>query len=81
MREANPITYITEQTPPFLILHGDADDTVNLAQSELLYDALQRAGVPVDFYTLAGTGHTGLKFMNPQVYAIILAFLQKHLGI
>ncbi len=81
VRAANPITYITEQTPPFLILHGDADETVRIAQSELLYEALQKAGVPVDFYTLAGTGHTGLKFMNPKVYAIILAFLQKHLGV
>jgi acetyl esterase/lipase len=43
---ANPITYVDANDPPFLILHGDADPLVPHCESEMLYDALQKAGVP-----------------------------------
>jgi acetyl esterase/lipase len=43
-RRANPITHIGPQTPPFLILHGQADRIVPYAQGEMLYQALARAG-------------------------------------
>ena len=42
---ANPISYITFDDPPFLIMHGDQDQLVPPNQSELLYHALQEAGV------------------------------------
>jgi acetyl esterase/lipase len=55
--KANPITYITDKTPPFLIAHGDSDRLVPHHQSELLFAALQKAGTPVTFYTVKGGGH------------------------
>ena len=55
--KANPITFITAKTPPFLIAHGDADPLVPHHQSELLEAALKAAGVPVTFYTVKGAGH------------------------
>lgn len=55
--KANPITYITAKTPPFLIVHGDADGTVDHLQSVLLYDALKKANLPVHFHTIEGAGH------------------------
>jgi acetyl esterase/lipase len=55
--KANPITYITHNTPPFLIAHGDADRLVPHHQSELLAAALKEVGVPVTFYTVKGGGH------------------------
>jgi len=54
---ANPITYIRKDAPPFLIVHGDADPLVPHHQSELLWDALQKAGVPASLYTVKGGGH------------------------
>ncbi len=54
---ANPITYITPDDPPFLILHGDEDKTVIPSQSTLLADALKKAGVPVEFEIIKGAGH------------------------
>src|SRR5690554_6056818 len=35
---ANPLSYLSENTPPFLILHGNQDQLVPLKQSEKLYD-------------------------------------------
>jgi acetyl esterase/lipase len=55
--KANPITYITPNTPPFLIAHGDADRLVPHHQSELLAAALKEVGVPVTFHTVKGGGH------------------------
>ncbi|MFQ6036700.1 MAG: alpha/beta hydrolase fold domain-containing protein [Sedimentisphaerales bacterium] len=63
-RRANPITYITKDDPPFLIMHGDKDMTVPINQSELFYDALKKAGVPVTFHTVSGAGHG---FSGPEI--------------
>jgi acetyl esterase/lipase len=54
---ANPITYVAKENPPFLIMHGNKDDLVPYQQSELLRDALQKAGVPVTFKIIEGAGH------------------------
>jgi acetyl esterase/lipase len=55
---ANPITHVTKDAPPFLLVHGDKDDLVPLEQSELLRDALTKAGVPVTLYVAKGVGHS-----------------------
>lgn len=74
---ANPITYVTADAPPFLVVHGDNDPLVPYHQSQLLVKALQAAGVPVKFYTVAGEGHG--RFIDPRVPEITQAFLAKHL--
>jgi acetyl esterase/lipase len=57
VRKANPITYVTKDDPPFLIMHGDKDMLVPLHQSELLYDALKKAGVEARLHVVKGAGH------------------------
>lgn len=56
-QRANPITYITKDDPPFLVLHGDHDKLVPYGQSVILVDALKKAGVPVIFHTVKDGGH------------------------
>ncbi|MBP8303274.1 MAG: alpha/beta hydrolase [Phycisphaerae bacterium] len=75
--KANPITYVTRDDPPFLIVHGDADPLVPHHQSELLEAALKKAGVPVTFHTVKGGGHGGFK--DPNVPVLVKGFLAKHL--
>jgi acetyl esterase/lipase len=75
--KANPITYITKDAPPFLIIHGDKDPLVPHHQSELLEAALKKAGVPVTFYTVKGGGHGGFK--DPNVPRLTKEFFEKHL--
>jgi acetyl esterase/lipase len=75
--KANPITYVTKDTPPFLICHGDADPLVPHHQSELLEAALKQAGVPVTLYTVKGAGHGG--FRDPKVPELTQEFLANHL--
>ncbi len=57
---ANPITHLTKDAPPFFIIHGDRDNTVPINQSELLFEALKKAGIGVRFHTFHGAGHTDL---------------------
>jgi dipeptidyl aminopeptidase/acylaminoacyl peptidase len=56
-REASPVTYVSPDDPPFLIVHGTADDRVPFQQSVVLRDALRRAGVEVTLLGLAGANH------------------------
>jgi acetyl esterase/lipase len=57
VRQADPIVYITKKAPPFFIAHGDNDHTVPYNQSELLYAALQKAGVPSTLLRVKGAEH------------------------
>ncbi|WP_340622539.1 prolyl oligopeptidase family serine peptidase [Fusobacterium animalis] len=40
VKAANPMTYISKNTPPFLLLHGDKDMLVSPSQTEKLHRAL-----------------------------------------
>ncbi len=57
MARVNPITYVTPDDPPFLIVHGDQDPLVPHHQSQRLFDALKQANLAVRFHTMEGGGH------------------------
>jgi acetyl esterase/lipase len=48
---------IPEKTPPFLIIHGDADSMVPLQQSEKMVKALEEAGASVELIVKPGGAH------------------------
>ena len=81
VRKANPITYVTKDDPPFLIMHGDKDMSVPLHQSELLYDALKKAGVEATLYVVKGGGHglRGGEESSEKLFEIVANFFDKHL--
>jgi acetyl esterase/lipase len=76
---ANPITYASKDSPPFLILHGDQDLFVPVHQSRLLYEALKRLGTDVTFHIVEGAGHGWNKLT--EVDNIVLKFFDEHLKI
>ena len=69
---ANPITYIDGTEPPFLIIHGDRDDLVDIQQSRVLRDALETQGTDVIMYTVLSGGHG---FECQTVDAVVNGFL------
>jgi acetyl esterase/lipase len=76
-RFASPITYVTPDDPPFLILHGTADPLVPFNQSERLASRLKEAGVSCLFIPVTGAGHGG--FRTQEVPSRIRQFFDKHL--
>ena len=60
---ASPITYVAQHgadSPPVHLIHGSADDTVPLSESDEFLAALQAAGIPSELTIYDGAGHTGL---------------------
>ena len=72
--KASPITYVSKDAPPFLIMHGDRDRTVPFNQSELLYAALKKAGVDATLVPMKGAGHG---FGGPDAIAPVRDYLKR----
>jgi acetyl esterase/lipase len=75
--QASPITFVTKDAPPFLIIHGDQDQTVPIKQSQLFYNALKKAGVDATFIPVKGAGHGAL---GPAAIEPVREFLHRTLG-
>jgi len=57
VRAASPMTYISDATPPIMILHGDSDQLVPHNQGESLYMALNKACRDAVFISLPKAPH------------------------
>lgn len=57
MHDASPINFVKPGLPPFLLLHGDADQTVAYQQSVDLQSRLRAAGVPCELITIKNGPH------------------------
>jgi len=55
--QARPVNFVDAGDPPFLLVHGAADDTVWPAHSEELARRLRAAGVPVQLRLYTDVGH------------------------
>ncbi len=75
-KQASPITHVSKDDPPFLVVHGTADNTVPFEQAEMFSEALQKAGVDVTLVKILGGGH-GIG--GDEVQQRVKAFFEKHL--
>ncbi len=76
---ANPITYISDKTPPFLLMHGDADNVVSPSQTRILHEALIAKGRDSTRYVVEGADHAGVMWYQPEITKIIINFLDAKL--
>ena len=80
--QVNPITYVSKDTPPFFVAHGDKDNAVPLSQSKLLVEAIQKTGGTVTFEVVKGTGHDfapATQQQNQRLLPMVVAFLDRYL--
>ena len=73
---ANPITYVTEDNPPFLIFHGNDDPLVPHCQSEKLHAQLQQTGVESEL-VIIDKGKHGPGVMIEKYYQQMTGFFKK----
>jgi len=64
---ASPITFVTPDDPPMFVYQGASDWLVDPSQSRLMVDALDRAGVPVQYYETTGGHFTTFLFDSESV--------------
>ncbi len=73
---ASPVTHVSADAPPFLIVHGTEDKTVPLEQAELLHAALKKVEADSTLVKMEGGGH-GIR--GPEIGKRVAAFFDKHL--
>lgn len=78
-RAASPVSYVTKDDAPFLIMHGDKDPLVPPAQSKELQEALVKAGVSSTLVILPGAGHGGRQFNDRETLTRVSGFFSKTL--
>jgi len=78
---ASPITHVTKDDPPTLIFHGSIDETVPIAQSDMLAKKLRTVGVPVQYDRLIGWPHTmdAAEVVNRRCRRLMIRFFDKYL--
>ncbi|MBI3952209.1 MAG: alpha/beta hydrolase [Acidobacteria bacterium] len=85
VKRASPVTWVSSDDPPFLILHGELDDLVPPSQSQLLYDRLIAAGVPATLVLVKNAGHGfapvggPISPTRPELTRMIADFFDRHL--
>ena len=72
----NPITFLDESDPQFLVIHGDADNVVPHCQSELFADALQEKGLLNAFISVPEGQHGPVTF-NESTFGKMTDFFLK----
>ena len=83
--QASPISHVTADDPPFLLIHGERDTIVPYEQSQLMYDRLVETNVSAQLVIVKNGGHsliapdgTAMPTLG-EINQIILDFLAKYL--
>ena len=78
-KSVSPLTYVRADLPPILSIQGDADPIVPYSQNVRLRDALTKAGVKNELFTIPGGGHGNFKAdERTKAYVKIREFLAKN---
>ena len=75
----NPISYVTKDSAPVLILHGTADDKVSTRQSQMYVSALKVAGVNSTLDLQFGVPHDLGKLLSPLAMQNVTGFFNQQL--
>jgi dipeptidyl aminopeptidase/acylaminoacyl peptidase len=82
---ASPVTHVTPDDPPFLLIHGDRDEVVPYEQSQIIYDRLVQTNVPAQLVIVMNAGHSltapdgSATPTFDEINQIILDFLARYL--
>jgi acetyl esterase/lipase len=79
---ASPVSYVSADAAPFLLVHGDSDGLVPHSQTELLAAALAHAGAEHEVVTIKGGDHCffGAEDQVDTILAAAVDFFARKLG-
>ena len=75
-----PVSYVSKDAPPFMIIHGMDDHTAPFAQGELLHDKLDELGCDVTLVAIEGADHADRQFFQQEIWQRIAEFFHEKLG-
>ena len=79
-RKGSPITYLDAQDPPMLLVHGTADVTVPLSQSETYLRIAKEKGAPCALEVIPDAPHTfDLQPRQRDLRPLVTGFFDQHL--
>jgi acetyl esterase/lipase len=78
-KKASPVTYVDKNDPPFLIVQGEKDESVNPDQSISLSKHLKDAGVKNDLIIVPNAPHYGVMFDAPDIRQKVFEYLSEFL--
>ena len=78
-KQASAAFHVTEDDPPFLVIHGDKDNTVLIDQSQRIQEVYEQAGLPLELIVIKGGGHGGNQFYKGDPRERAIEFFAKHL--
>ena len=78
-KAASPITYIDKNDPPFLIYHGEKDNTVSNKQSKLFSAWLKYYGVKNELTIVKDAPHYGTMYDVEEIRNKVISFLSQYL--
>lgn len=84
--QASPVTHVTPDDPPFLLIHGEQDTVVPYEQSQLMYERLVEMNVPAQLITVQNAGHSPIESNEAampslaEIYQTISDFLEEYLS-
>lgn len=80
-RNSAPMTHVKAGAPPFLLVHGTADKTVNVKHSDRFAKALEKAGAEdVTYLRIDGSGHGVFNEHRKETAPAMESFFARTLG-
>jgi dipeptidyl aminopeptidase/acylaminoacyl peptidase len=79
-KKGSPITYLDAKDPPMLLVHGTADVTVPLSQSETYFRVAKEKGAPCALEVIPDAPHTfDLQPKQRDLRPLVAGFFDQHL--
>lgn len=80
LSSVSPVTYISEVTPPTIIMHGGRDNVVPIGNAETLIDKLESCNISYEYVFLKNSDHSLIQ--NPikhlGYYKLMLEYCGKY---
>jgi acetyl esterase/lipase len=77
-KKASPVTYVDKNDPPFLIVQGEKDESVNYSQSVSLSLHLKLAGVKNELIIVPNAPHFGVMFDTENIREKMFQYLDAY---